>query len=82
MSSVFLDLANGDMIAIQYRTWVDDAGGRAPAERWIRALVIDCEQGAWPLARLADGQLTEVRPFMTWRMVSKVNPARSHPIAA
>lgn len=82
MSSVFLDLANGDMIAIRYRTWIDDAGVRVPAERWIRALVIDSEPGAWPIARLADGQLTEVRPFMTWRMVGKISPARSHPLAA
>jgi hypothetical protein len=27
------------------------------------------EPGTWPLARLADGQVTEIRPFMTWRVI-------------
>lgn len=81
MPSVFLDLAVGDQIAIQYRTSIDDAG-RGPAEYWIRARVMECEPDAWPLVRLADGQSTEVRPFMTWRMVSRDNAVRSHPLAA
>lgn len=76
------DLAVGDLIAIQYRSWNDDCDGSASVERWIRARVVDCEPGTWPLARLDDGQMTEVRPYMTWRTVSKAHAARSQPRAA
>lgn len=82
MSALCLNLAIGDLIAIQYRTWHVDGHGGTSVERWIRARVIDCEPGTWPLARLADGQMTEVRPYMTWRTVSKANSAESHTRAA
>jgi hypothetical protein len=38
-------------------------------DRWIAAEIISSEPCSWPLARLADGQLTEIRPFMTWRVI-------------
>lgn len=59
-----LGLAPGDLIAIKFRGAIGD--GDRPADRWIRALVVRCDQDAWPLARLADGQLTEIRPYMIW----------------
>jgi len=67
MFSRKLDLETGDLIEILYRVWrrVDEVDRLV--ERWVRAEIIDHESDTWPLARLADGQLTEVRPFMTWR---------------
>ena len=53
------ELRPGDIIQINSRSpcWLDEH--EAIVERWIRAEVVDCEPGAWPLARLADGQLTD-----------------------
>lgn len=39
------------------------------AHRWIAGQVIGCDEGTWPLVRLCDEQMTEIRPFMTWRLV-------------
>ncbi len=70
---IIFDLEPSDVIEIMYRVrhWAD--GSEDLGERWVRAEVIECEQGAWPLARLADGQLTEVRRYMTWRHVFKAH---------
>lgn len=52
----------------------DEAGrGDEVVERWISAHVVFCEPGTWPLARLADGQRTEIRPFMTWRVLARAS---------
>ncbi|MGE3229155.1 MAG: hypothetical protein AB7J30_06925 [Hyphomicrobium sp.] len=65
-------LEPGDVVDILYRLWrPGEARGDEVIERWITAHVVSCEQGTWPLARLADGQLTEIRPYMTWRTVSR-----------
>ena len=50
--SVSLDaLQPGDTIAIQYRLWRPMDGTQDDVvERWISARIIDCEDGAWPLA--------------------------------
>lgn len=67
MTSGELRLAPGDVIEIKYRN------GRAVdgelRDRWYRAWVIDASRATWPLVRLADGQITELRPFMPWRMI-------------
>ena len=73
MLSVFNDLATGDLIAIQYRSLNAEGGGSAIVERWLHALINDCEPDTWPLARLIDGQLTEVRPYMRCQMVRRGN---------
>lgn len=66
-------LAPGDIVEIQYRLWRAAPGEReAMVERWISAHIVHCERGAWPLARLVDGQTTEIRPFMTWRQVYRM----------
>jgi hypothetical protein len=65
-------LSVGDLIAVKYLTPNIELSDGELVERWIHARVIYCDPSTWPLVRLADGQLTEVRPFMTWRMVSKV----------
>ncbi len=82
MQGVCVDLAIGDQIEIKYRAWSSDGCGDALVERWIHAWVIDCEPGTWPLVQLADGQITEVRPYMSWRMVSNAKLATSHRLPA
>lgn len=37
--------------------------------KWYRGEVIVADNDCWPLVKLDDGQLTEVRPFMIWRTV-------------
>lgn len=63
-------LQPGDIIEITYRAWRRIADDEVLVNIKVRGEIIDCEPGTWPLARLADGQVTEVRPFMTWRTVS------------
>ena len=75
-----LDLEPGDLIEILYRVWRRDDDGEEIIERWLRAEIIDREPDAWPLARLADGQMTDVRPYMTWRHVTRAHDRR--PLAA
>lgn len=66
-------LEPGDVIEIKYRMWrPTDGTSEDVVERWFRAYVTSCEQDAWPLARLANGQVTDIRPFMTWRWLSRV----------
>ena len=76
-------LEYGDLIDVMYRVRRNDDSKADIGERWIRAEVIDCEPGTWPLARLADRQLTEIRPFMPWRIVVKGrSESGSRPLAA
>lgn len=66
-------LEPGDVIEIKYRLWrTVDGHGEDVVERWLRASITSCDRHAWPLARLADGQSTEIRPFMTWRWVARI----------
>ncbi len=65
-----MDLEAGDIIEIMYRSADDKTC-------WLTGKVICCDGQAWPLARLADGQLTEVRPFMTWRHLRKAARPRA-----
>jgi hypothetical protein len=38
--------------------------------RWIVGQVIEPKSGStWPLLQLSDGQVTELRPYMKWRLV-------------
>jgi hypothetical protein len=68
----------GDIVEIKYRTWRNiGAGGEDVVEKWINARVVACEAGAWPLVRLTDGQVTEVRPFMTWRPIHLARRSRN-----
>jgi hypothetical protein len=68
-------LEPGDWIEIKYRL-ARNFGSDAEVlyERWFVAQVIECEPEAWPLARLADGQITELRSFMTWRHLKATGP--------
>lgn len=76
MPSRTLDLEPGDLIEIKYRLWRLEDGGEVLADKWIRAEILACEPDAWPLARLADGQMTEVRRYMPWRHLSRAADRR------
>lgn len=71
-----LGLESGDLIEIKYRQWRRADDGDELIDKWLRAEIVECEPGAWPLARLADGQLTEVRRFMTWRHLRRAAERR------
>jgi hypothetical protein len=77
------DLAPGDRIEIRYRSGASFDDGEGLRDRWIAAEIKSVDGGLWPLARLADGQLTEVRRFMEWRYASShLRPPRPHPRSA
>ena len=61
----------GDIILIMYHVSRDSGNDSERAGHWIQAEIIEHEADRWPFARLADGQLTDVRPYMTWRGVAK-----------
>lgn len=83
MSARLETLEPGDIVEIKYRLWRQtDARDEEVIERWISAHVIACEPGTWPLARLKDGQITEIRPFMTWRRMSRAKRHAPNAIAA
>ena len=70
MTTDMPDLVVGAMIEIKYRVprLPDGAGANADlGERWIRAKIVHRDDDTPPMARLADGQLTDIRPYMTWR---------------
>lgn len=72
MSKTPETLAPGDIIEIKYRLWrAAGSGADHVIERWITARIIACEPNTRPLARLADGQVTEIRDFMSWRLVAR-----------
>jgi hypothetical protein len=56
-------LKTGDRVELLYRDGAD-----AARTKWYRGEVIVADNDTWPLVKLEDGQVTEVRPFMTWRM--------------
>ncbi len=77
MSTTMQELQIGDVIEVKYREWKDIAAVNELGDCWIVAVIVHCEPGTWPLARLKDGQLTEIRPHMCWRLrdVSRLDPA-------
>jgi len=78
------DLAPGDRIEIRYRSTASFHGeGPELRDQWVSAVVKSVDGGVWPLARLANGQLTEVRRYMEWRYASAhLRPPRPHPRSA
>jgi hypothetical protein len=69
------DLAVGEIIEIKYR--VPRPGFDGPADpqffdRWIMAEIIHQDGEALPIARLADGQFTDIRAYMTWRRIGRM----------
>jgi hypothetical protein len=71
MSNGRADLEVGDLIEIKYRVnRTIGAAGDGLVDKWIGAEVIYGEADERRVARLADGQMTDIRPYMTWRRVA------------
>lgn len=76
-------LEAGDRIEILYRIgWHVGSAEEEIVDRWIGAEILAREPGTWPLARLADGQITEIRPFMTWRAIPGARRCAASAMAA
>lgn len=72
----------GDTIDIMY---LCPAFGRWTGplrSKWFRAEIMHVEDGACPIVRLRDGQWTEIRPYMPWRLVAKAAKTAGAPLAA
>ncbi len=70
MSSNASMLVVGELIEIKYRATrplLECSYTSEPGERWITAQIVDQDDDAPPMARLADGQLTDIREYMVWR---------------
>ncbi|WP_045835091.1 hypothetical protein [Hyphomicrobium sp. 99] len=73
MSGNAADLVVGEIIEIKYRIPLrafEDSGEPCLSDRWFVAEVIYQDHDTPPMARLADGQFTDIRPFMTWRRIA------------
>jgi hypothetical protein len=80
MSANTSDLVVGEFIEIKYRLprpSADDRSAQDLADRWITAEIIHQDDDAPPMARLADGQLTDIRSYMTWRRLPGMSAARA-----
>lgn len=74
------DLVVGEVIEIKYRVARSPVEGDAMPEfsdRWIAAEIIHQDDDAPPMARLADGQLTDIRAYMIWRRLPGIGVPRT-----
>lgn len=69
MSNGHTSLEVGDLIEIKYR--VSRGMYEELADKWIAAEIVHSEAGDLPVARLTDGQFTDVRQYMTWRRLAR-----------
>lgn len=70
------DLVVGEIIEIKYRVPLpafDGLGEPQFSDRWIMAEIIHQDGEALPIARLADGQFTDIRAYMTWRRIARMS---------
>jgi hypothetical protein len=70
VSSNASTLVVGELIEIKYRAarpLLESSYTSEPGERWITAQIVHQDDDAPPMARLADGQLTDIREYMVWR---------------
>jgi hypothetical protein len=78
MNAEMSDLVVGEIIEIKYRV-PRRSGGRGSdgdlSDRWITAKIVHQDDDAPPMARLADGQLTDIRAYMTWRRLPGLDAA-------
>ena len=74
MHDGLMELEVGDLIEIKYRVAsARYSGGRSGdlIDKWIAAEIIHSEADALPIARLTDGQFTDIRKYMTWRRLPR-----------
>lgn len=72
------NLVVGEIIEIKYRVPRPSNGAGSNADlgdRWITAKIVHQDDDAPPMARLADGQLTDIRAYMTWRRLPGLDAA-------
>jgi len=75
MSDQASDLVVGEIIEIKYRVpqpAFDSLADVQFSHRWIMAEIIHQDDDALPIARLADGQITDIRSYMTWRRIAQM----------
>jgi hypothetical protein len=80
MAACISDLVVGEIIEIKYRIAqsVADSGATPQlSDRWITAEIIHQDEDALPMARLADGQFTDIRAYMVWRRLSGPRPGNA-----
>jgi hypothetical protein len=76
MADEVSDLVVGEIIEIKYRVPQPAFDGLADSQfsdRWIVAEIIHQDGEALPIARLADGQFTDIRAYMTWRRIARMS---------
>lgn len=76
MTAETSDLRIGELIEIKYRVArpaLDGAAAQDFADRWITAQIVHNDNDTPPMARLADGQLTDIRAYMTWRRLPGID---------
>jgi hypothetical protein len=76
MASDASNLIVGEIIEIKYRVPRRGVGSDIDlSDRWITAEIVHQDNDAPPMARLADGQLTDIRAYMTWRRLPGMDTA-------
>lgn len=64
------DLMVGELIEIKYRLsrlMIDGGSTHDFVDRWVTAQIVHNDNDAPPMARLVDGQITDIRAYMTCR---------------
>lgn len=64
------ELSFGDVVEIKCRFARFRDGQPDFVERWVSGRILAVDEG-WPIALLDDDQVSEIRPFMCWRLVKK-----------
>ncbi|HVZ06127.1 hypothetical protein [Hyphomicrobium sp.] len=80
MASDASNLVVGEIIEIKYRVqrpWGAHGSEQSLSDRWIAAEIIHQDDDSLPMARLSDGQLTDIRAYMTWRRIPGLNGVSS-----
>lgn len=80
MASNASNLVVGEIIEIKYRVARPSSESDSDpslADRWITAEIVHQDDDAPPMARLSDGQLTDIRSYMVWRRIPGLESASS-----
>lgn len=80
MASNASNLVVGEIIEIKYRVARPSSerdSDPSLADRWITAEIVHQDDDAPPMARLSDGQLTDIRSYMVWRRIPGLESASS-----
>ncbi|HVJ77821.1 MAG TPA: hypothetical protein VM620_08305 [Hyphomicrobium sp.] len=81
MTSDTSNLVVGEIIEIKYRVPRPSAKNESAPNlvyRWIIAEIVHQDDDAPPMARLSDGQLTDIRSYMVWRRIPGLSGDQRH----